>query len=315
MPDNWPHISVVIATRNRPRDIGRAVSSVLSLDYPSFNLVVVDQSDGPETSDALRVHGNDSRLTIIRSSAIGLAGARNLGCRATEGSLIAFTDDDCEVTEAWLFRVAEVFLRDPGVGVVYGNVEAVEYDRSAGLVPAYRVIEFHTVSRVEDKTEVEGIGACMAVRRELWRSIGGFDELLGTGAAFGSGEDVDLTVRALMANWSVCEDPAITVRHHGFRPWASAPKLIAGYMYGLGAVYAKMLRIAGRRAVQPTVALAWRWLARRPVVDLNHVPGRRMRLSSFMNGYRAGLSVGLDRQGRFIPPVPAQAVIMSTTVK
>ncbi|MCC6590031.1 MAG: glycosyltransferase [Bryobacterales bacterium] len=315
MGNKRPQISVVIATRNRPLDAVRAVTSVLKLDYPSFELSVIDQSDSAETSEALRLHRNDSRLTIIGSSAVGLAAARNLGCRSTEAPLIAFTDDDCEVTEGWLDRTAEAFLRNPRVGVVYGNVQAARYDRTAGLVPAYRVGRLHTVWRVEDKTEVEGIGACMALRRDLWRSIGGFDELLGTGAPFGSGEDVDLTVRALMANWAVCEDPAITVLHHGFRPWESAPKLIAGYMYGLGAVYAKMLRIAGLRAVQPTVALAWRWLASKPVVDLNHVPGRRMRLISFVNGYRAGLSVGLDGHGRSIPARAAQTEIISTIVK
>lgn len=315
MPDQWPHISVIIATRNRPRDAARAVSSVLCLDYPRFNLLVVDQSDTSETRNALQLHRNDARLTVIFSQAAGLAHARNLGCRSSESRYIAFTDDDCEVTSTWLHAIAAAFLRDPTVGVVYGNVQSGDYDRSAGFIPAYEVSALRIVSRVQRKTEVEGIGACMAVRRDVWTTIGGFDELLGTGAPFRSGEDVDLTVRTLNLGIDICEDPAVTVRHHGFRSWDAAPKVIAGYMYGIGAVYAKMLRIAGVRAIPPTLALGWRWLAKRPVVDLNHTPDRGMRLISFFEGYRAGLNLGLDEHGRFIPTCPGVGAVTSTTAR
>ena len=56
----------------------------------------------------------------------------------------------------------------------------------------------------------------------------------------------------------------------GFAAGMSRDRVVHGYMVGLGAANAKMLRLAKRRLFDRSRALAWRWLAKHPVVDLNH---------------------------------------------
>jgi glycosyltransferase involved in cell wall biosynthesis len=302
MADSAPAISVVIGTRNRSRDIGRAVGSILGSAYPRFEVIVVDQSDDTATRDALSALTAAGRVRLVPDERRGLAEARNLGIAQATGDIIAETDDDCEVAPDWLQRIADAFVADPMVGVVFGCVHAAPYDHDAGFLPAYEVRQAATRHGLGEKAKVEGIGACMAVRRSVWADIGGFDELLGAGAPFRAGEDTDFMMRALLRGYSVSETPDVGVVHYGFRPWEEGRRLIADYMFGLGATNAKMLRLGKARAIKPLAALAWRWMAGQPVVDLNHLPPRLLRLGAFLRGMRAGFTTPLDpATGRFAP--------------
>jgi hypothetical protein len=179
-------------------------------------------------------------------------------------------------------------------------VRAPDYDRSAGFVQAYRVERPVLARSVSARGRINGIGACMAVRRSTFRLLHGFDERFGAGAAFRAAEDADLIVRSLIAGHWVQETDRVAVTHHGFRSWREGPPAIESYMFGLGAAYAKMIRIGGLGAVAPVATLAWRWLARQPAADLNHRPPRFTRLLAFVRGGFAGLRTPIDRaSGRF----------------
>ena len=288
--------SVVVCTRNRPEGVLSTVRSVMS-DAPNVEVVVVDQSDSQDTRWLLE-HEVPS-VRIVASEPRGLAAARNMGVAHATGEIIAFTDDDCEVRRGWLDAMRNAFAREERIGLVFGKVLASDYDRGAGFVPSYDVPAFIIADRLAQKTKIEGMGACMAVRRDAWRELGGFDEALGSGASFRAGEDTDFAVRSLVSGFCVAETPDAMVVHNGFRTWAQGRDLIAGYMYGLGAVNAKMLRLGGWRAVRPLSILAWRWLAGAPVVDLNQKPPRFARLVAFLRGAFEGLRVPVSPTGRF----------------
>ncbi len=300
MPLNEPRFAVILATRNRPEGAVRAVRSILASAVP-LELIVIDQSDDFLTAEGLTCFASDRRLSVVKSTEIGLARARNMGWRRTSMELLAFTDDDCEACPGWLEGLAAALAHDERIGVVFGAVRAPDYDRSKGFVMSYAPPQFHVARQIREKAGVEGVGACMAVRRSMLAALGGFDEELGSGARLCSAEDTDIGVRALLAGFYVCETPDAAVCHHGFRTWDVGAHVIHGYMVGLGATNAKMLRLGKLQAIQPIVALAWRWLAKGPVVNLNHRPPRMARLRSFLFGFRAGLSASLDANGRFLP--------------
>ena len=294
-------IAVVVGTRNRAEGARRAVASVLSSRNPLLQLRVVDQGETGETAAALEPFAADPRMVHLCSSEIGIAVARNLGVAASTASIIAFTDDDCEVDVNWLGAMADPFARDARIGVVLGSVLPAPYDREAGFTPAYCVPRRLVAKSLLSKWRIEGMGACMAVRRPTWEALGGFDELLGTGRPLRAGEDSDFIMRALIRGFRVSETPEARVIHSGFRTWEEGRPLVEGYMYGLGVANAKMLRLGGPRALVPVLALAWRWLAGRPALDLNHRPPRLARLRSFLRGAFVGLRLPLDRgRGLFV---------------
>src|SRR5712691_4720063 len=94
-----PGMSVAICTRDRPERIAGAVESVLAQEFPDFELLVIDQSRSPVTSslvhELMRRHPN---LNYLRLEEVGLSRARNAAIEQTGADLVAFTDDDCEVS-------------------------------------------------------------------------------------------------------------------------------------------------------------------------------------------------------------------------
>ncbi len=305
-----PLTGLVICTRNRPESLPRAVAAALSSDHPSFHLVVVDQSDA-----SLPPFPADPRLTILPAPPAGLSAARNAGARlllARGVQYLAFTDDDCRPppprlaplppppaphppppplcrpTPSWLSAITRPLEDDPTVGLVFGVTRAAPYDRSLGLIPAYEIPAPKTVRGLANKAKIEGIGASMALRAAVFTELDGFEPAFG-GGPFRSADDTDIAIRTLLAGHAVHETPHAVTLHDGFRPWTAAPALIDAYLEGIGGAYARMLRLAGLRALPPFAALALRWLSAKPVVDLNHTPPRTARLGSFLRGFRTGL--------------------------
>jgi glycosyltransferase involved in cell wall biosynthesis len=122
-----PLVSVVIATRNRPELVRKAVDSFLAQDYAGEVEVVLvyDQSD-PDLTMAREEPGRRVRV-ITNTRTPGLAGARNTGVLASVGEWVAFCDDDDWWQPNKLTRQMEEALASPVAHMVTCSI-AVEYD-------------------------------------------------------------------------------------------------------------------------------------------------------------------------------------------
>lgn len=300
-------ITVVVCTRDRGDSVARCVRSIMQSDYAAFDLVVVDQSDVSDTADSLSEWSNDSRFTYLRSSTRGLSRARNFGIARSNADMIAMTDDDCEAAPDWLTRISDSFDADKRIGIVLGNVTVGAHDKGAGFVPGYLRKNAFLAKGMRDKPHVEGIGASMAIRKDVWTNLGGFDPMLGAGAAFPSAEDTDFIIRALLAGYYVYENPAAKVVHHGFRHHGDANALTSAYLMGIGATLGKHLKCGHLEMLPLMWSLAARWSFSQPVVEYGFKPARLPRLRGFAEGFIKGLSSPVDRKTsmfRELPGVP-----------
>jgi len=284
-------MTVAIATRNRGDSILRPVRSLLASDHGSWQLHIVDQSDDERTAKALAPFLHDPRIHYRHSQTVGVAIARNLALGDAESDLVAITDDDCEVAADWLRELEAAFALDPRIAVVFGNILPAPHDPDAGFVPAYVRDEPALARSLRDKNRVDGAGASLAVRRSAWRALGGFDQTLGLGPRFHSGEETDLTIRALRMGFFACHAPRARVTHHGFYPWAEHRTLMDKYWYGTGAAFARNVSADPVGISRVLLGLAARW-----ATDLSPVasslatrPYRLARLSAFARGFAAGL--------------------------
>ena len=92
----YPLVSVVVATRNRPEMLRQAIAAINQSDYagPIETLVVFDQSEPDETIADDDPH---RRVRVMRNTRTpGLAGGRNTGALAASGHWLALCDDDDE---------------------------------------------------------------------------------------------------------------------------------------------------------------------------------------------------------------------------
>lgn len=115
-------ITVVVPTKNRPRDLSVAVRSVLLQTRPPEELVIVDQSVEPESNAAVRNEFEDvsrrgaslPRLQYVHDPAIaGANPARNLGMRMAQGSIVALIEDDIALEPDALERLLVAYAAHP----------------------------------------------------------------------------------------------------------------------------------------------------------------------------------------------------------
>ena len=187
-------MAVVLCTNKRTPETRRAVESILASKPAPCLIVIVDQA-GSSTNDPLREF--ESRIGVVRihHKATGLSRARNIGTAAAKAAgavFAAYTDDDCTVGAGWLSGLASAFAKANDVSLVFGSTKAAPHDADKGTIPAYVVPKDAIHRGVASKPLIEGMGACMAVRIDAWRSVGGFDDRLGVGTPLAAAEENDL---------------------------------------------------------------------------------------------------------------------------
>jgi len=184
-------------------------------------------------------------LQAILEPRPGVSRARNTGWRSACGEVIAFTDDDCYPQSDFVDQVWRAFS-EAEVGYVGGRVllyDPADYPitiqtRDSHLaIPASSFIEAGLIH-----------GANVAVRRDVLRMVGGFDELLGPGMPIPAGEDVDFISRLSIAGIAGAYDPGPTVfHHHRRRTESQVAALRRSYDLGRGAYYIKCILDPARR--------------------------------------------------------------------
>lgn len=98
--------SVIVPTYNRPKSLQKTIQALIHLDYPDYEIIVVD--DG--SSQQIRVPDG---VTLVHQQNAGPASARNAGAAIATGQLLAFTDDDCEPAPNWLTELTKQHLETP----------------------------------------------------------------------------------------------------------------------------------------------------------------------------------------------------------
>lgn len=120
MSQEWPNVSILIATKNRREDLKRAVVSIQELDYPKdmIEIVVVEETNNPRPIPGTQYYP-------IPELNLGFGYARNQCVKRARYSLLAFTDDDCLVEPQWLKELVQNL--PPEGGGIAGAVKVKDF--------------------------------------------------------------------------------------------------------------------------------------------------------------------------------------------
>lgn len=253
-----PSVTVVVPTRNRGALITETVQALLALDYPDFEVLVVDQSTNNDLTRhaVVSAAAGDPRVRYEPTHTVGSSAARNLGASLSQAILIAYTDDDCIVTRGWLTALAVEF-DDPAVAAVYGRLLPFEGERRTGREVGFKA----ALERTEYTERVPpwyiGHGGNMAFRRSQLLHAGGFDPLLGAGGTFGACEDPDIAFRLLVGGRKVVYCPNAVAFHKHWKDWRAQRRMERAYGIGAGAQFAKYIRCGERYGYR--LLLTWLW--------------------------------------------------------
>jgi GT2 family glycosyltransferase len=274
----------------------RAVSSLLTPADADIQLFVIDQSDGAETEQALRSL-TDPRFTYVRTAARGKGAALNQGLGLAQDDIVVCTDDDCEAPPDWVAAMGRELRAAPDATIVFCNVVAGPFDPRAGYVPVFVRSTDRVLSSLADAGRGLGLGAGMALRRDAVLALGGFDETFGPGARFGSGDDWDIALRALIAGGHVVEVSRLSIVHYGFRTFAEGRYHALRDWIAIGALCAKPIRAGHFNAITLGIRLFCFHALWPPLRDLlnRRRPSGAARIVGFIKGFVRGLGTPVDR--------------------
>jgi GT2 family glycosyltransferase len=233
--------AVALATRNRPAAI-MGLLDTLERQRGSFEVVIVDQSDPPDTELEARVSASP-RLHLVRDEGVGLARARNVGWRSIGATWIAFLDDDTPPDPDWAERLREELEADPDADMVSGTVALRgAADGDYGGLGAFVVEEPQVVSgRWTRPWRVAG--GIATIRRSTIERLGGWDERFGAGSPdFPASEDMDFNYRLTRSGGSVYLTPRVRVGHEQWRAGHQVLEVYAAYNRAWGGMVVKQLR-------------------------------------------------------------------------
>jgi len=212
-----PDCSVIVCTRYREALLGRCLESLAKLDYPSYEVLVVDNTPGDPATRRLT---SDTGTRYVRDARTGLSRARNTGASAANGELLAFIDDDAIAEPGWLAAHAAV-LADPSLAASTGRVLPIS--KPANGEGDSRMLDLgETPFRIDRDTsswfEIAnfgglGFGGNMVFRRELFEAGFHFRESLGAGSLLGWGEEAYAFFTLIRRGHRIAYVPEAVVRH------------------------------------------------------------------------------------------------------
>ena len=201
--ERWPSMSVIVCSYNGARTIRETLAQLSRLDYPDYEVIVVD--DG--STDATAEIAGGFPVRLIRTENQGLSAARNTGLLAAGGEIVAYIDDDAHPDPHWLRYLALKFLRSTHVGIGGPNLANPGDGSVADCVDNAPGNPTHIL--VDDDVAEHIPGCNMAFRRSALVAVGGFDPRFRATA-----DDVDLCWRLQERGWTIGFSPAAVVWHH-----------------------------------------------------------------------------------------------------
>jgi GT2 family glycosyltransferase len=200
---SWPRVSVIVCSCNGARTIRDCFDGLLRLEYPNYEVIVVNDGSNDRTAGIAQEYG----FRLITTANRGLSSARNTGLAAATGEIVAYIDDDAYPDTHWLKYLVGTFLSIPHAGIGGPNIPPPGDGSVAECVAIAPGGPTHVL--LSDRVAEHIPGCNMAFRKDCLEAIGGFDPQFRA-----AGDDVDVCWRLQERGWSLGFSPAAVVWHH-----------------------------------------------------------------------------------------------------
>lgn len=182
-----PRVSIIVPARNEETMIEAAVRSLLTIDYPDFELLVVDDRSEDGTGEILeRLKAGDARLKVLHVSKLppgwlGKTHAMWLGGEAATGEWLLFSDADVVHGHDALQRAVQYAEQERASHMVLLPTMQMESVGERMMIPFFEAmfIFMHRPWKVRDPRarDTLGVGAFNLVRRDAYEKIGTYESM------------------------------------------------------------------------------------------------------------------------------------------
>ncbi len=238
----FPLVSVIIPCFNEETVVHQTIESIMGMDYPNLDIIVVDDGSTDQTLTVAKGYENGKRVRVVHQRNAGKAAVLNRGISEALGEFVLCVDADSVLSENVIRDGLAYFVQDPKLAAVAGNVQIGNTSRN--LLTKFQQLEyiiglnFHKSAQSFLSTVNIVPGPVGLFRRSALVSIGGYRS-----ETFA--EDADLTLRLLVGGHRIAYSPrmiAITEapedftsllkqRYRWSRGMVQAVKLNAYYLF------------------------------------------------------------------------------------
>ena len=172
-----PLISIIIPCYNQAEFLPDALNSILIQTYSNWECIIVNDGS-PDNTEVITKNWclKDPRFHYVKKENGGISSARNTGIRRSKGTYILPLDADDYIDKHYLTDGIAVFMCQPDVKLVYGNVE--KFGESMGIwdLPNYSFESLLTsnmmcsssIYKKEDYDKTNGYDEKMDLGYEDW---------------------------------------------------------------------------------------------------------------------------------------------------
>lgn len=228
--EKTPKVSVILTVKNEERTIGHAIESLLRVDYPYYEVIVVDTGSEDQTVRIAKQYG----IKTIQVNASTPSAGRNVGIKNSSGEIVAFVDGDCYVRRKDWLKTAVGLLRQKNIGGVSGPVipSSQSTYMSKALLDVFSTFFASagsaSFSQYKKQKELKSLPSANAIcRREALEKAGLYSEDLRFC------EDTDLSYRIRKAGYRLIYSPNIVVEHD-WKVYSFSSLFRYMFRYGVG---------------------------------------------------------------------------------
>lgn len=192
-------VSIIVPIKNRSNLIPNLIENLIDLDYPKYEIIIVNDGSIDDTKDVLK---NYQVKSINLESSVGSAKARNIGIKQAKYDIIALTDSDCFVSKNWLKSLVPYLNYYDVVG---GKVRYSDSTED-------KLHPFNSDNEVvlTKDSSINFLNTCnMVFKKEIWEVVGGFLNY--------RIEDLEFSWRILKKGFKLFYTPKGVVFHYGYR--------------------------------------------------------------------------------------------------
>ncbi len=171
-------VSIIVAALNEEEKIGKRIENLIGLEYPRERIKIIVGSDG-STDKTADIAKSYARVMVLELREMkGRGAVQNEGVKAAKGQVVIFTDAETEFEKDCLVKMMRYF-DDRSIGCVVGNLI---YRTDGGGISASERAYWRYEKKIREMESDLGIlgtgtGACMAIRKELWRDLTPIDDV------------------------------------------------------------------------------------------------------------------------------------------
>ncbi len=228
-----PGISVIVCTRDRAESLVMCLKSLTELDYPSFEVIVVDNCT---KDDSVFKVAKKFNARYVREDTPGLDYARNKGIKEAGYDIVAFIDDDAIASKGWLNGIALGFVNSkisavtgltlPAELNTYAQIDFEFYGGMSKGFNSFTITKSSLNSKNRFWSSAWGVGTNMAFRKNIFDNIGSFNVALDVGTPTCGGGDIEMFQRVVSFGYNLRYEPTAFVKHFHRKEYPALKKQI-----------------------------------------------------------------------------------------